>query len=129
MAINDYMHFSYVRDARGEDGETIDCWGLVRVVWEREFGKSPLPMFSGTMNPRDQTRHCAELGSHGIKGCEPRNGAIAACFQSSLCTHVGIVIESDGAMWVMDINEGSPVAIHPIRKFCQKFTKVVFYDN
>lgn len=130
MAISDYMHYRYVRDARGEDGETIDCWGLVRLVWENEIGKPALPMFSGTMNPREQTRHYQELNDYGIfGGCEPKHGAIAACFQSRLCTHVGIVLDIDGVLWVMDINEGSPVSLHPLRKFCQKFTQVIFYDN
>lgn len=127
MAISDYMHYTYVRDARGEDGKTIDCWGLVRLVWERELGKPQLPLFSGVMNPKEFTRYYEDAKS-GFTGCEPSHGVIAACFQSRLCTHVGIVLEIDGQLRVLDINENQPVAHHPLRKFCQKFTTVIFYD-
>lgn len=128
MAINDYMHYRYVRDARGHDGETIDCWGLVRLVWENEFGKSPLKIFSGVMTPRELSK---KYDSERLvfNECYPKNGAIAACFKSRICVHVGIVVDVDGELRVLDINEGSPVSHHSIRKFKNKFTRVIFYDN
>ena len=128
MAISDYMHFKYKRDARGEDGLHIDCWGLVRLIWENELGKPTLPLFSGAITPRMQTRCYSEFPDHGLIECQPKHGAIASCIQSTLCTHVGIVIEIDGELRVIDIQNGSPVAIHQISRFSRKFTKVVFHD-
>lgn len=60
--------------------------------------------------------------------CLPEVGAIAAVFRGGLCLHVGVVVEADGRLKVLDTNPGG-ARIRTVREFESDFPRVVFYRD
>lgn len=130
MNLQDFLSTPYERNARGP--EALDCWGQVRLARIHLFGKAELPMFStvASGDARRMTRVVGEAAnSMGFKESSPRPGAIATAWTASLCWHVGIVVQSDGRIMVLDTNDKSGPCLSPIRAFEKKFTRVIYYDD
>lgn len=122
-----YRRWVYEDGARGPD--RIDCWGLVREV-RHDMGYPWLPSFSECRNtdPRGFTRAYEQQAAHMEVG-PPEHGAIAAAFRGRICVHVGIVVEVDSRLTVLDINPGRGVGREPIPDFEARFFEVLYYRD
>ena len=127
--INDWLRIPY-RD-HGRDWTGCDCWGLVRMVRFALRGDF-LPSYGG-IDPQDKSALTAAAGEvmslDGFRECEPRLGAIAAVWRGALCLHVGIVVEVEGRLAVLETGRRIGVRWLRLADFGQVYRDVRFYDN
>lgn len=104
----------------GREYPYLDCWGLVLAV-RSDMGLPSLPSFADVLH--DDTRsitHAYRDALGQLRKTEPVPGAIAAVKRGSLCRHVGVVVESDGMLWVLEARpEGA--SITRIEKYQRRF--------
>jgi cell wall-associated NlpC family hydrolase len=128
--IEKYLSTKYVKGGRGP--VEMDCWGLVRTARADIFGRELLPAFDG-ISPDDKkclTEACDEVRlDGGFIPVEARAGAIATAWTARLCVHVGLVVNADGRMWVLETDEQTGPCLTPIQSFESRYTRVVYYDN
>ncbi|MCY1445488.1 hypothetical protein D9M71_620040 [compost metagenome] len=78
--------------------------------------------------PRLFTRaYKAEAAS--MDECKPESGAIAAVFRGSLMVHVGVVLELDGRLCVLEINPKSGARIRSVKDFEAPYLRVIYYRD
>lgn len=128
MNFNKYIGIPYKEYARGPD--SYDCWGLVRVVASEVFNHE-LPCLTD-LNPDDKraiTRTAQQLVLSKALTVKPTPsvGAIAAGCYGGVCVHVGIVVEADGRMWVLEADTGTNSRLLTLDKFAQPFERVDYY--
>lgn len=130
MTIDDFLCTRYVPFGRAMPG--LDCWGLVRLARVSLFGRSMLPSYSET-DPDDKaglTTAASEVREQGgFKEVEPRPGVIATGWRARLCVHVGLVVEADGRLWVLETDVDTGPTLTKINAFEARYTRVVFYDD
>lgn len=130
MTIDDFLRTRYVQF--GRTVPELDCWGLVRLVRVSLFGRAMLPSYSET-DPDDKaglTIAASEVREQGgFVGVQPRPGAIATGWRARLCVHVGIVVEADGRLWILETDAGTGPTLTKINAFEARYTRVVFYDD
>lgn len=130
MTIDDLLQTRYAKFGRGPDD--VDCWGMVRLARVELFGLDWLPSHA-QVDPADKaglTQAASQVREQGgFAEVAPRPGAIATAWRASLCVHVGIVVESDGRLWILETDEGAGPTLTRINKFQTRYTRVVFYDN
>ena len=125
--IDDWLAIPYVAYGRGLDGS--DCWGLVCIVREAVRGDR-LPAFADIHDKRALTHAAHDMISHGWREVtDPRPGTLVAVWRGALCMHIGIVIEIDGRMAVIDSDEKRGVAWKWITDYLRQHAKVTLHDN
>lgn len=122
--IERYRHVPYVSGGRTMDG--LDCWGLVRFVREDLTGQV-LPEFGGVVDRRRMTKLAPSIQDPLAKS-EPKEGAIVFAYRGNVCVHVGIIVQEDGRLWVLETDSPGGVVITPIRRFISRFVRVEIYD-
>jgi len=127
--LNHYLFSRYVDGARG-DGGTYDCWGLAREVRNKIYGKRLLPSWGHIRNtmPRAFTEAYHEQAKE-LEECEPEAGALAMVFTGRLMLHVGVVVELEGRLAVLDTSAKSGCRWQRIPAFEAPFSKVVYYRD
>lgn len=123
--MNRYLRVPYVDGGRTMEG--LDCWGLALLV-RNDMGlpdlpADPLAIRGNGKAIADQFRSI----SSGLEVGKPKPGALAAVFKGSLFVHVGVVIEADGRLWVMETNPGYGVCIRRVADFNSSYYKVIYY--
>lgn len=125
--VEKYLRAPYLDGGRTFDG--LDCWGSLLLV-RAELGCRPLPSLGGV------TRHTVRtMGSRysevssGLEVCEPEPGAIAAVFRGALFVHVGVVVEIDGRLAVLETNPASGARWLRVPEFLSFYYKVIFYRD
>lgn len=107
----------------------LNCWGLVRLARHELFG---LPMLRESDCPaedaRFMTREALDVIS-ALRPCEPGPGAVAFCWSGRLCLHVGLVIESERRLAVLDIDKGRGACITPLADWRRKYQRVSFHAD
>lgn len=130
MTLTDFLKTIYVKHGRAFPD--LDCWGLVRLARAELFGKGLLPSHSD-VDPMDKpslTGAAHEVREQGgFIEVEPRPGAIAAAWRASLCVHVGLVVEADGRLWILETDEGTGPTLTRISAFQSRYTRVIYYDD
>ncbi|MCK7461137.1 MAG: hypothetical protein MZU84_03270 [Sphingobacterium sp.] len=130
MSIEKYLHIPYKDYGRDYDG--ADCWGLVRLI-RHDLRGDWLPSF-GEVLPDDK----AAITSSALKVIDlhrlvetpsPAVGAIATIWKPNLCTHVGIVVEIENRLAVIDTTRGAGVRWRTKERFDRAFARVKYYDN
>ena len=113
----------------GRGPAAYDCWGLCIAVRSQLLGLPLLPSLGavGKDRLRENTHAYHDL-KQGMEVCSPEVGAIAAVFRCALCLHVGVVVEADGRLKVLDTNPGG-ARIQTVREFETEFPRVVFYRD
>ena len=125
--IDDWLAIPYVAYGRGLDGS--DCWGLVCIVREAVRGDR-LPAFADIHDKRALTHAAHDMISHGWREVtDPRPGTLVAVWRGALCMHIGIAIEIDGRMAVIDSDEKRGVAWKWITDYLRQHAKVTLHDN
>ena len=129
-----YMNARYRDGARGElVGGVLeyDCWSLARAVRHEVYGKPLLPSWGHVRNtmPREFAR-AHEAVTADLEECAPEVGAIAAVFRGRLVMHVGVVVEIDGRLAVLDIRgDGLPARWQRITDFESRYLRVIYYRD
>lgn len=119
-----YAAATWVKD--GMDWPMVNCWGLVRYVMCCRYGRTiPRLDFDGT-DKRKATKATAYALAGMSKGAI-RDGAIAVAWHGAVCYHVGIVITVNGALRILDINEGVGAATSKPAAFERQYTRVEYY--
>jgi hypothetical protein len=130
MTLDDFLSTRYVK--HGRVAPELDCWGLVRLARVDLFGKPMLPSFVG-IDPMDKaglTRAAIVVREAGGFGeCAAHPGAIATAWRASLCVHVGLVIEADRRLWILETDEATGPAITSPARFEARYTRVICYDD
>lgn len=123
--IERYLETRYKDGGRGPD--EYDCHGLVRAVRHELFGKPLLPSY-GAISPQDKRSmtRIAAAEAAALAPCGPQPGAVAICFQRQLCLHVGIVVELDGRIGVLEAHHTRGVGWRPIRSFEREYQRVEY---
>ncbi|MGH8010288.1 MAG: hypothetical protein ACREQ3_25110 [Candidatus Binatia bacterium] len=124
-----FLNTRYVEGGRGP--HEYDCWGLVRAVRHEVFHFPLLPSHS-EVAPTDKdamTAVCQEIiDCAGLKECTAQEGAIAAAWAARLCMHVGIVVQADGRLWVLETDKPTGPCMTPVRVFENRYTRVTYHD-
>ncbi|EMG4342707.1 hypothetical protein ACIRTV_18220 [Pseudomonas aeruginosa] len=109
----------------------LDCWGLTLIARVELFGLPMLTDFGGVTRrtPVTMQRACDAEIHRALEQCEPGPGVIAAAYRGRLLDHVGLLVEVDVRLRVLEINPGSGVSLTPLQKFSDKYSKVVFYRD
>lgn len=125
--INQFLSAPYQDGGRGP--VAYDCWGLCIAARHQMLGLPLLPSLGavGKDRLRDNTRAYNDLRLD-MEECAPELGAIAAVFRGALCLHVGVVVECEGRLKVLDTNPGG-ARLRSVREFEDDFTEVVYYRD
>jgi hypothetical protein len=125
--VNKYLACPYLDGGRTSAG--LDCWGQLLLV-RAELGCRPLPSLGGV------TRHTIRtMGSrytevsNGLQVCQPEPGAIAAVFRGALFVHVGVVVDIEGRLAVLETNPASGARWLRVPEFLSLYYKVIFYRD
>lgn len=124
--VADYLRCRYEDGARGPTA--FDCYGLVIDARVSLFGRARLPSLGwcGRAKLRQNTREFLAIKDE-VDECGPCPGAIAAAFDREYLAHVGIVIEIEGQLKILDTNPGGP-KIRTVRDFESCFQRVAYYS-
>ena len=128
--IDRFLKTHYVRGGRGPSG--YDCWGILRDARRELFGRPELPMLRDAKpgDLRSITRAVESVSQmEGFRPVDYRPGAIATAWMASLCVHVGLVVEVDGRILILETDEPTGPCLTAINRFQSRFTRVVFYDD
>lgn len=126
---NHYLaNATYVDGGRGPTN--YDCWGLVREVRAVHLGLSELPVYGELRNdsPRLFTK-AYRCEASKLRECLPEHGAIAAVMIGSICTHVAVVIEDGGELWILEINPDKGARRMRLSLWLQDQPRVTFHND
>jgi len=113
----------------GRDSAGVDCWGLARQL-RRALRGDWLPAYDAVA-PGDapaMTQATSQMLLAGWVECAPRVGALAVVWRSGWCRHVGIVIEIEGRLAVMDTTRKTGPRWRYRADFEARHGEVRYYD-
>lgn len=128
--INDWLKIPY--KPHGRDSAGCDCWGLVRVV--REDLRGDKLASYGSIAP--DSKHALTVAAYNVAKAGkfasvlvPQPGAIATVWRGLLCVHVGIVVDAEGRMAVLETTQKHGTRWMMLNDFQRAYLDVRFYDN
>lgn len=107
----------------------LDCYGIVHEV-RRDLGLPEWPAFEGvikTPQSNDMGIVCDEF-KRDLTQCQPHAGAVAACYTGKIIGHLGVVVELNGLLYVLECNPRRNVTILPLARFERQYLKVEYYQ-
>lgn len=127
--INKYLDTVIYRDG-GRGPIQFDCWGLVRHVRHFELGFRLLPEYGSLRNtqPKEFTKAYRGESSQMVE-CEPCHGAIAGVLIGNVCVHVGLVVESEGRLKVLEVNPDRGCRLTLLHKWQRDHNTVTFHND
>lgn len=113
--------------------DALDCYGMVRLARHEMFGRPEMPLCAPAQpgRYREITHAVAEV-SEALRLApvpEPRPGAVATGWMAGLCVHVGLVVNADGRMRVLETDEKGGARLTRIRDFETRHAEVIYYDD
>lgn len=127
---NRYLEVPYIKFGRTMEG--ADCYGLVRMARHDLLGLPLLPLHDSVSpdDKKEMTETSREIVKHeGLIPCAFKVGAIATAWVGRLCIHVGLVIEADGRLWVLETDQKKGPCLTMPNKFEARYTNVIYYAN
>jgi hypothetical protein len=64
-----------------------------------------------------------------MQQCQPEPGAIACVFRGALMLHVGVVMEIEGRLEVLEINPKTGARRRKIKDFEAPYARVIYYRD
>ena len=104
----------------------LDCYGVVHEV-RRDLGLPEWPVFDGVIKENDCMDATAREFKKTATRCVPQVGAVAACYEGALIAHLGIIVDIDGILHVIECNPKKNVTILPLPRFERRYMKVEYY--
>lgn len=122
-----YLGATYKDGGRGP--VEYDCWGLVRDARSELFGKPLLPSYGSI--PATQKAALTQAAKREAKAfhrskAEP--GAIVTCWRGQLCLHVALIVNVDGRIMALEIDEKGP-RLSSVRRLESQFQKVIYFND
>jgi len=118
----------------GRTPEGCDCWGLVRLVRQALRGDL-LPSF-GSISPKNKdgltaaAREVERIEQFAEKTAgHIKPGAIATVWRGPLCLHVGIVVEVEDRLAVLETGRRIGVRWKWLQDFENTYSTVRYHDN
>ncbi|HBY5919938.1 TPA: nitrite transporter [Raoultella ornithinolytica] len=107
----------------------LDCYGIVHEV-RRDLGLPEWPAFEAVIKEPGSPGmgEFCESFSRDLTPCMPCNGAVAACYMGKMIGHLGVVVEMEGLLYVIECNPRRNVTILPLARFERQFLKVEYYQ-
>jgi len=125
--MNQYLRVPYVDGGRTMAG--LDCWGLALRV-RADLGLPELPADPAAIRGNGSAIAAQFWSiSESMDRGEPAPGALAAVFKGSLFVHVGVVVQADGRLWVMETNPDVGFMMRRVSDFIAAYYKVIFYND
>lgn len=125
--MNDLAGVPYLDGGRTWAG--ADCWGLAMLVRER-LGLPDVPLAAGTTRGTMLAMQSEfQRVSQALVIGDPKPGALAAVFKRKAFVHVGVVVEADGRLWVVDANPGHCSILRRLADFNHLYSRVVYYRD
>lgn len=126
--LNKYLACPFVDCGRSlETG--LDCWGLALAI-RAELG---LPVLGDAATAcRDvplEMVHEYQRISAGLEVGAPQVGGLAAVFKGKAFVHVGVVVEAEDRLCVIETNPTSGCRVMPVARFLEAYYNVVFYND
>lgn len=126
--IRQYLNARYQDGARGP--YVWDCWGLVRHVRHAHMGCRLLPSFGEVRSTMAKAfTQAYRQEAEGMEKCEPEAGAIACVMRGPLCIHVGLVVEVDGRLGVLEVSPKVNCRWLPLERWKADHNRVEFYRD
>jgi hypothetical protein len=119
-----YLFVTWLKGGRAYP--ELDCFGIVNEV-RRDLGLHEWPDFAGITKDGDGLNREARKLMLALERCDPCEGAGVACYSGSTVTHVGVVVDIDGQLYVADCNEKSNVSFRTLARFKRRHIKVEFW--
>ncbi|MEB2702255.1 nitrite transporter [Citrobacter koseri] len=123
---NPDKYLSVVWQKGGRVYPELDCFGVVNEV-RKDLGMPEWPDFAGVTKDNGGLNREARKLMLSLERCEPCEGAGVACYSGSTVTHVGVVVNIDGELYVVDCNEKSNVSVRTVARFRRQYVKVEFW--
>lgn len=125
--IDNYLRVPYLDQGRTLEG--LDCWGLVLGI-RRDLGFSDLPEIGAvTRHTVQEMQHQFKEVSYTLEKGDPVPGALAAVFRARVFVHVGLVVEIEGRLAVIETNPKTGVRWMFLERFLDVYYKVAFYSD
>ncbi|WP_394243880.1 nitrite transporter [Halopseudomonas laoshanensis] len=125
MDLSKYTHGVHVEG--GRVWPHVDCYGLVLEV-RADMGLPAWPEWADTRKADGEMTDVAADFLPSLHPCEPHAGAMAVCYEGSHVTHVGVVVDVNGMLEVLDTRSCGGVKCLPLSRYRRAFNKVEFYD-
>ncbi|HGO5393649.1 TPA: nitrite transporter [Klebsiella michiganensis] len=123
---NQDKYLSAVWQKGGRAFPKIDCYGLVLEI-RRDIGLIDWPEFTGVTKDNRGLDDATKRFNHKLTRCQPEAGAVVECFTGSIVTHLAVVVEMDGGLFVAECNPKSNVTFMVLEQFKRRFVKVEFW--
>lgn len=124
--LDTYLTSTYQDGGRGP--RVFDCYGLVRAVRHDLFGLPLLPSH-GAISPDDKAQMTAtcEAERQRLTQGNPAPAAIATCWRGQLCVHVGVCVELNGRLGVLETGRKCGPRWLSLADFERRYLKVIYY--
>lgn len=126
--LNRYLTAEY-RD-NGQGPHYYNCWFLTRAVRHELYGCSLLCEW-GHVNPQNkrQVTDAWHEAEPMLEKGAPTLGAIACVFRGRLLLHVGVVVDADRGLSVLEITPESGARILSLSRFEQTYSRVEYWND
>lgn len=126
--LNRYLSSEYKDGGRGP--YEYDCWGIARAIRHDLYGCSLLSEW-GHVDPNSKRQvtgawHEAKPLLHRV---DPSLGALACVFRGKLLLHMGVVIDSDRGLSVLETLPETGPRILPLSRFERIYTRVEYWND
>lgn len=105
----------------------LDCYGVVHEV-RRDLGLPEWPAFEGVIREGDTMARACAAFSANVRRVEAKEGAVAACYSGGVVDHLGVVVNIDGTLHVLESNPHRNVTILPLARFERLYSSVEYYE-
>ena len=125
--LESYLTSTYRDGGRGP--RVFDCYGLVRAARHELFRLPLLPSY-GAISPDDKAQMTATCAteSQRFRQSNPQPAAIATCWRGQLCVHVGVCVELNGRLGVLETGRKCGPRWLSLRDFERRYLKVIYYS-
>lgn len=120
-------YLSVIWQKGGRAFPALDCYGVITEI-RRDLRLAAWPDFAGVTKDENGLDIEARGFMAELTRCEPCEGAGVACYTGSTVTHVGIVVQLDGELYVAECNPKTNVTFLPLARFKRRFIKVEFWQ-
>ena len=108
----------------------LNCWGLVRLVRSEMYGKPLMPALDiSADDARGKAYASKTVRAEYLTDCEAQPGALATAWRVGIFIHVGVVVDIEGRLCVLEIDDRSGVRWSRLAEFESRYPKVIYYDD
>lgn len=109
----------------------LNCWGLARMARHCLYGLPVLPHFNISADDKKALTAASldVIASHLEEIEHPEKGALVGAWRNRVCVHVGLVVEVEGRLAILDIDEKTGAKWQRVNDFKAFYPKVTYYRD